>query len=82
MMTGRCTCLPCTLGDETCSRAGPCEACKATMRLGERFTAAREAVLSALSLSAEQRDSLTADEQQAFLAGLSGGGGEGQAVSA
>lgn len=70
MMTGRCTCEPCKLGGETCSRTSPCKACEATIRLGERFFAARRYVLSALSLSAEQWDSLPWDEQLTLLAGL------------
>lgn len=40
------------------------------MRLGERFTAARAHALAALSLSAEQWDSLPRDEQLTLLAGL------------
>jgi hypothetical protein len=39
MITGHCTCAPCEAGGETCSRTDPCEACKATMRVGERFAA-------------------------------------------
>lgn len=70
MITGRCDCPPCARGDETCSRTGPCEACKATMRLGDRVRAVRAYTLSALSLSAEQWDSLPRDEQLTLLAGL------------
>jgi hypothetical protein len=77
MMTGHCTCEPCKLGDETCSRTGPCEACKATMRVGERFEAAHY-----LGIGAEQWDSLPRDEQLDWLAAIRTQDGGGASMPA
>lgn len=62
MMTGHCTCEPCQRGKETCGRDHPCEACKATMRAGERWHAAFY-----FGMPAEQWDAMPRAEQLALL---------------